>query len=181
MTIGFLFWSVCKAWLLVACMDIAFLFLVRSGWIPHTSVVISLFLVLLIGATGLGLWKRIAWMAVHEIPTLSAHLQFAALCLYGAGSLVYMEIRSLLSRGYSLRILLDLQKTGGTSDMENLKSRYGGGMGISGLLRKRAATLGALHLIHYQEPMVGPLTSLGKVLALISSQARQGLKLDDVG
>ena len=70
----------------------------------------------------------------------SSLLRPSGIFLYLSVMVVYLEVRSLLSRGYSLRILLDLYANNSPVELSRLKSTYGAGMGLKGLLRKRIRT-----------------------------------------
>ncbi|MFQ6111109.1 MAG: hypothetical protein ACE5LX_03655 [Nitrospinota bacterium] len=108
-------------------------------------------------------------------------MKVSAIFLYLAGSLVYVELRSLLSRGYSVRILVDLHTRGASASLGSLKSGYGGGVGVRGMLAKRVGTLAGLGLLRFRGNRVGPLTPLGKVCAVAGERMRQLLRLELVG
>ncbi len=92
--------------------------------------------------------------------------------------LTYLEIKSLLSRGLSLRILKDLDESNTPIELESLKAGYGGGLGFKGLLDKRLNTMKKLKMIHYSNPKVGPLTFLGKLMNFLGVLFREILKLE---
>ena len=121
------------------------------------------------------------WLVWASLAPIPASLRVGAVCLFLAGCLVYLELRSLLSRGYSLRILLDLmdQEQGGL--LERLRSEYGHGMGIEGLLLRRLRTLARMRLVHLHDRQIGPLTPLGKVLAVTGSALRRVVRMERVG
>ncbi len=153
----------------VVAMDVAMLAAVRRRWIAPSPLLISAFLILLVGA-GTG----ILWI-------FAAGFRLPAVSLYWTGSLVYMEIRSLLSRGYSLRILVDLLHEEGRADVDTLKKSYGEGKGIPGLLTKRIQTLENFRLLKCEGNRVGPLTPWGRRLAWAGHLWRKTLRLDQVG
>src|SRR5579864_2795963 len=66
------------------------------------------------------------WPGPWSVLASDALLRHSAVFLYLSGAIVYLEMRSLLSRGYSLRILLDLASMGGQADVASLKTSYGG-------------------------------------------------------
>ena len=92
--------------------------------------------------------------------------------------LTYLEIKSLLSRGLSLRILKDLDESNTPVKLESLKDGYGGGLGFSGLLDKRLNTIKKLGMLHYSHPKVGPLTIFGKSMNFLGTLFREILKLE---
>ncbi|MBI2870542.1 MAG: hypothetical protein HYY14_02400 [Candidatus Omnitrophica bacterium] len=109
------------------------------------------------------------------------HLRVGSIFLYGAGCLVYVELRSLLSRGYSFRILLDLLKSGGELAKKDLIVRYGNGRGLRGLLAKRLGSLARLGLLRMEGPRAGSLTPIGRGAAGIGWAMRRLLRLTSVG
>jgi hypothetical protein len=164
----------------VVILDIAFLALVRRQWIPSTSVLASVFLVSVVGLGALGLWILLKNLSIGAAVFLWVP-RLTVLSFYLTGCLIYMEARSLLSRGYSLRILQDLLKNGGQADLETLKLSYGEGKGISGLITKRIQTLVNFHMLHHQGKKVGPLTPMGKGIGKAGFFWRKTLRLDRVG
>lgn len=111
----------------------------------------------------------------------SAAFRLAAAMFYLALCLVYLEIQSLLSRGYSLRILVDIAAHGGSVDIPSLKATYGGGMGVSGLVAKRLRSLNRLGLVELDSDSVGPLTRTGRIAAALTIGFRRLLRLEVVG
>tara|TARA_B100000315_G_scaffold256461_1_gene302432 strand:- start:1417 stop:1947 length:531 start_codon:yes stop_codon:yes gene_type:complete len=108
-------------------------------------------------------------------------IRVGAIALYLAGIVVYVELRALLSRGYSLRIVIDLLECNGHLDIQQLKGNYGGGLSLSGLLVKRLKTLSDLGLLRFDGRKVGPLTLAGKACAAFAVFARNLLRLERVG
>lgn len=108
-------------------------------------------------------------------------VRIGAACLYLAGAIIYMELRSLLSRGYSLRILVDLWHRRGTARVEQLVASYSDGLGLEGLLRRRVASLAIWRLAQVAGDQVGPLTPLGMACAWLGIGIRRLLRLEIVG
>ena len=121
------------------------------------------------------------WLVWTDLERVSASLRVGAVCLFAAGSITYLELRSLLSRGYSLRILLDLMDQEQGKTVERLRSEYGNGMGMTGLLLRRVQTLARLRLVHVDGHRVGPLTPLGKAMATTGFALRQVVRMEEVG
>jgi hypothetical protein len=139
---------------------------------------------LMFAAVGVAvLWVGIARLIVSGWITedSGSALSVGAIALYLAATIVYVEIRSLLSRGYSLRIVIDLMTHGNELTIEHLKSSYGNGLGVVGILAKRLATLDELRLIRVNDSQVGPLTTPGHLLAGLGLSLRRLLKLETVG
>lgn len=93
-----------------------------------------------------------------------------SLMMLGAASLIYLEVWSLLSRGYTLGLLLTLYRAGGALDHEELARRYRGGEGLSWIMRHRLTAMLHTGLIRQQgdvivlTPMLGvPVAWLYKV------------------
>lgn len=133
------------------------------------------------GAVGLWLLLEHIHARTALLPSLPSFFKVSVVLLYLAGCLVYAEIGALVTRGYSLRILVDLLERGDAVDIARLKAEYGGGMGIRGLLIKRLNHMGGLGLIHVEGDRVGPLTSSGRFLTEAGASLRRLLRLDQVG
>ena len=95
--------------------------------------------------------------------------------------IVYAELRSLLSRGYSLCVLVDILHAQRRPSMAELADSYGRGLGLSGMMAKRIASLASLRLVQSRDGMVGPLTPLGRSLARFGRAFRRVLRLELVG
>ncbi len=123
-----------------------------------------------------GSWS--VWASLEPVPT---SLRVGATCLFLAGCLVYLELRSLLSRGYSLRILLDLMDKDHGETLERLRAEYSNGLGMRGLLSRRLATLARCRLTRFDGRWAGPLTGLGLLCAVVTASLRTLLRLEVVG
>ncbi len=108
-------------------------------------------------------------------------LQSSSVLLYLSFCIVHAELTSLLSRGYSLRILYDLRTSGEGMTLQAAKEAYGGGVGVRGLLKKRLRTLHGLGLLSMENDTVGPLTALGSLAGRFGTGMRAALRLDNVG
>jgi len=122
-----------------------------------------------------------SWLVWASLEWIPASLRVGAVCLFLAGCLVYLELRSVLSRGYSLRIMLDLTGRDMGETLERLRFDYGNGVGVRGLLVRRLKTLARLRLVHLDGHQIGPLTPLGRVVAVTGSALRQALRMEGVG
>jgi len=161
-------------WLGVMVLDVAFLALVRAGKLSRNSLLatVALFFWIFVGLVILG--PLLA-------PLADPRLKIGAVAFYLAACLLYMEARSILSRGYSLRILVDLDKLPGRrADRKTLKDNYGG-MGVTGLLAKRVRTLADFRMLVFAEHRVGPLTWAGWCMGYAGLILRKSLCLHDVG
>lgn len=127
----------------------------------------------LIASGATSVWRLLEGWEVYP-------LQLGAVSLFLAGGVVYLELRSLLSRGYSLRILLDLGETQGDVSVETLRATYGNGVGMRGLLRRRLETLARCGVVHMEGARIGPLTPLGVACAHVTSWVRHALRMEHV-
>lgn len=180
-TIGTVLGLVGAALLLVVCVNLATLTLVRGGLLPRSDAWEGLLLLLVGVVGGVGLWASLGGSFGTGLLPLSPDFKASAVLLYVTSCLIYVEIKSLLSRGFSLRILVDLLDAGGQASVEKLKSDYGGGLGICGLIMKRLRTLDDLGLLQLGDREAGPLSPLGRAAALVSHRLRQWLRLNLVG
>jgi len=120
----------------------------------------------------------VVWTVLGGSVPLVLRIGAAALLL--AGCVVYVELRSLLSRGYSLRILLDVSSAPEGTNVERLRSGYGNGFGLRGMLTRRLETLARCGVVRVEGARIGPLTSLGVVCARVTSRVRHALRMEDV-
>ena len=163
-----------KAWVLTMWECTVVLHIGYLRWTRASSAVGSAVVMALLAAGGIaGLWIGLAWAP--------GSLRASAVCLYLAGCLGYLELRSLLSRGYSLRILVDVFRGGGPVSCEELAVLYGNGLGLSGLLRRRLSTLARLHLVAFDGLHAGPLTPVGRAVEMVASGMRRALRTELVG
>ena len=140
-----------------------------AGWMTTASLVFAL---MVLGGPVI-VWRALA--------ASSGMIRIGSVAWLLALIVGYGELRSLLSRGYSLRILLDLLGHQGAAPMQRMKHVYGGGMGIEGMLAKRLGTLATLKLLAVRDGRVGPLTPLGARCAAATSGMRRFLRLETVG
>lgn len=171
--------AVCVVSALVAATWLFFV-LVHLGALALFRVKESLILSVMAAGGPAILWRLTASITVSGEPVPS-FLRTAALFLYWAGCIGYVETLSLLSRGISFRVLLDLLENHGEADLKNLSSSYGDGMGLRGLLAKRLQSLSRAGFLRCQENQVGPPTLLGRLFGAVTSGMRTLLRLQEVG
>ena len=142
----------------------------------RTGIAATALLVIPVGVGPVVLWHVLD----GRIPTDSilAPLKIGAMCLYLAGCVAFIESLSLFSRGYSLRILIDLLGRQGQADLLDLKAGYGNGLGLDGMLAKRVTTLARFRLIRFNTGRKGFLTGPGRICAQAVASWRRLLKLD---
>jgi hypothetical protein len=88
-----------------------------------------------------------------------------SLMVLGSGMLFYLEIWGLLSRGYTLGILLTLLKAGCPLNEKEISSGYRGGEGLDWIMRHRLAGLIAAGLVEHQGDQVLLTPVRGLVIA----------------
>lgn len=86
--------------------------------------------------------------------------------LYHAVMLVYLEIWSLLSRGYTIGLLLTFYKADRPLNPQTLASLYRGGEGIDWLIKHRIMGLESAKLVHSQSDTIA-LTKRGVFVAFL--------------
>jgi hypothetical protein len=158
----------------VVVLDISGAALSRAGVFPRSVAFLSQ---LLLGLYLTGAVAIVTFIHPHEIN----NALLSAIFLYATLGLFYIWCKSIFSRGYSIRILLDLKEAGGKSTLEQLKDNYGGGVGMKGMLTKRLRFVSTLNLAHVSGTHYGPLTSLGRFLAVLCRNLRALLRLELVG
>lgn len=108
-------------------------------------------------------------------------LLLGGVCVFGSGAIGYIQCKSLFSRGYTIRVLVDLAERGGIGRIPEMKMSYGGGVGLSGMLVKRFQSMASLGMLEISAERVGPLTPKGRRMAWIGNIYRRLLRLDTVG
>jgi len=154
-------------------LHVGYLACTRTQRTPTSWRTSAVLLAGLVVAGSLLVWARLA--------SISLSVKVGAVCLFLAGCLCYLELRSLLSRGYSFRILLDLMSREEGATLAHLQSGYGNGVGVRGLLARRLKTLARLRLLHLRGNQAGPLTPLGALVAVTGSLMRRALRMERVG
>ena len=89
----------------------------------------------------------------------------AGLLLLGAGSVSYLEVWSLLSRGYTLGLLVTLLRSGRPLNEAELAQAYRGGDGLVWIMRHRVSGLMGAGLIRKQDGWVTLTPRLGLLVA----------------
>ena len=105
---------------------------------------------------------------------------FPGMALYLASAMVYLEAKSIFSRGYSIRILVDLLEREHPQTLNQLKDNYSG-KGLRWMLDKRIQALKFVWILRYDKDVVGPPTVLGRLIAKVGDGSRRLLKLEQVG
>lgn len=93
-------------------------------------------------------WMAAAWTWWGESLTLSQNIAGLSTCIFAC--LAYMQVYSQICRGFSLRILVDIERCEGLS-LEGILAEYADGRGAAWLLDKRIDTLCAIGLLHRRD------------------------------
>lgn len=80
--------------------------------------------------------------------------------------LVYLEVWALLSRGYTLSIVITLRRAGGSLGSEEIARRYRGGAGLEWIMRHRTGGLEAARLVRRLDGNLTLTVPLGLLTAL---------------
>jgi hypothetical protein len=104
-----------------------------------------------------------------------------ALCILGSASLLYLEIWALLSRGYTLGLLLTLYRAKKPLDEEELAAGYRGGEGLSWIMRHRLSGLTAAGLVTIRDERIMLTPILGVLVASLYKIALMTLRLRKTG
>jgi hypothetical protein len=85
--------------------------------------------------------------------------------LIGSAALVYLEIWSLLSRGYTLALIVAIHQSGGPLTAAELARRYRGGEGLEWIMRHRLVALEAAGLVQRTGDQLVLTPRLGRAAA----------------
>ena len=106
--------------------------------------------------------------------------RIAAFSFYFSGAVGYFQCKSFFSRGYTIRILVDLLERGKPDTVQHMKDNYGG-VGIGGMIVKRFKSMESLRLLKMSGDQVGPTTPLGYLIAVAAKKYRDLLGFPEVG
>ena len=128
----------------------------------------------------LGLWALVVGLLPYSTAGRPRGL-IPGLLLLGAACMVYLEIWSLLSRGFTLGLLLTLLDAGRPVDVATLARLYRGGEGISWVTRHRLEGLISLGLVRKDDNLVVLRRGPGHLVAYIYTGAIAALGLRKTG
>ena len=80
--------------------------------------------------------------------------------------LLYLEIWALLSRGYTLSVVITLRRAGGLLSSEQIARRYRGGAGLEWIMQHRTGGLEAAKLVRREDADLVLTVPLGMLAAL---------------
>ncbi len=117
----------------------------------------------------------VLWLAVFLLgfgmPSLTLPRALAGLATVGYFCLGYMQIYSLTCRGFSLRMLVDIEQRGGL-DLEGVAREYSEGRGLDWLLGKRLNSMEGLGLLTRPDEDILCPTPLGQLMGRVSLFAK---------
>jgi hypothetical protein len=103
-------------------------------------------------------------LVVHSAPLDFADTVVGVMIL-GAALLFYLEVWSLLARGYTLGLLLTLYRAGGAMEQDELARHYRGGEGLSWIMRHRLSGLVSTGLVRRDQDVITLTPALGVPVA----------------
>jgi hypothetical protein len=91
-------------------------------------------------------WAGALLLVPAARPTSAGEIVIGGMVI-GSAMLVYLEIWGLLSRGYTLALIVTIQQSGGPLTAAELARRYRGGEGLEWIMRHRLAGLEAAGMV----------------------------------
>jgi hypothetical protein len=136
---------------------------------------------------GLGLLLVAAWVYLGVLlwgwvllPAAGPADAVAALALAGFLFLVYAEAYSMLCRGFSLRLVVDVHLRRAMT-FDELLAGYADGRGASWLMEKRIQGLGQIGLIHLDAEALSIRTARGRWAARLGAWMKRMLRMGSGG
>ena len=109
-------------------------------------------------------WAGALLLVPAARPTGAVEIIIGAMVI-GSAVLVYLEIWSLLSRGYTLALIVTIHQAGGLLTAAELARRYRGGEGLEWIMRHRLAGLEAAGLVQRTGDQLVLTPRLGRAAA----------------
>jgi hypothetical protein len=109
-------------------------------------------------------WAGALLLVPAARPTGALEIALGAMVI-GSAMLVYLEIWSLLSRGYTLALIVTIHQAGGSLTAAELARRYRGGEGLEWIMRHRLAGLEAAGLVQRTGDQLVLTPRLGRAAA----------------
>jgi hypothetical protein len=99
----------------------------------------------------------------------------------GAGALFYLEIWGLMSRGYTLGVLLTIHGAGGALSAAEIRRRYRGGDGLDWIMRHRLGGMVAAGVLQRKEDRLTLTRGRGLLVARLYAASLTALGLKKSG
>jgi hypothetical protein len=109
-------------------------------------------------------WAGALMLVPAARPAGAVEIAIGAMVI-GSAVLVYLEIWSLLSRGYTLALIVAIHRSGGPLTADELARRYRGGEGLEWIMRHRLAGLEAAGLVQRTGDQLVLTPRLGRAAA----------------
>jgi len=109
-------------------------------------------------------WAGVLLLVPAARPTDAVEVAIGAM-LIGSAVLVYLEIWGLLSRGYTLSLIVTIHRAGSPLPADELARRYRGGEGLEWIMRHRMAGLEAAGLVQRTGDQLVLTSRLGRAAA----------------
>ncbi len=122
-------------------------------------------------------WLCFGWLAGWTSITVFVVITSCAMQVFFL--LGYMELFSMVCRGFSLRIMVDIDRHGRMT-LQQIKDGYGG-RGVQWMFAKRLETLTSLGLINADDTKITLKTPLAKTLGHIGNGFKGFLKMGKGG
>lgn len=110
-------------------------------------------------------WAAYLCYAMRAQPIAGSDLLLGAMAM-AAATLVYLEVWALLSRGYTLSLLLALLRAGGAMPAGALAQVYRGGEGLNWVFAHRLSGLVGAGLVERRNGMLAVKAPLGPAVAV---------------
>jgi len=94
--------------------------------------------------------------------------------------LLYMEVFSMIARGFSMQIITDIYTNNGLT-IEGVIAKYADGKGIDWMLEKRIEGIKNLNLIHYNSGGIELRSNFGYLIGKLGINYKKFLKLGKGG
>ena len=116
----------------------------------------------------------------NDFETLSATKWIGGVSSIVLVCLGYMEVFSMICRGFSLRIITDIYSNGAL-DTDEVISEYGNGSGMDWMLKKRITSIEKLKLVTTHEHHLELESSIGRWIGLGGIYFKKILKMGKGG
>ena len=133
------------------------------------------------------LFTVIVWLILNSVikehfdMPINKIIMYDGIFVLGFFFIGYFEFHSLISRGYSLRILSDLFSINKSMTAQQIATNYGGGKGLKWFLDKRLKGLKDLGLIREERGKIKLTKHTGKTVSIILSFSKKVLMIERSG
>jgi hypothetical protein len=168
--------TVAASFLVALSLPLLHLLVVRIGCLRGRNAVQFLVSVMV----GVAVWTSILLFVALARPNSGTEIAIGAMIL-GAGILFFLEIWALLSRGYTLSLLIAVYQAGRPLSAKELAHAYRRGEGLEWILRHRLAGLQSAGLVRQVGDHIILTPQFGRAVALTCRAAVAFLGLKATG